>query len=196
MSRWIDVLRQKVTDFVASFRKTPSDIFDDMCRTYGHRLTVVRLCYDSNTSDDLLREMVRRRLSYEEASRLMKRVNLPEDLMLECVDFLLTKNLLIWHRLPYTLYPSVEDRLLVAINSYDHNYSDIENFLRRARNPTVFTSLASRPDFRARLLVAESLNTPSEVWMGMYKDRSKRVREAVATRANAMGLVDVFDAIG
>lgn len=191
-----DTKDAKALDFVMRYPQTPPDVLCDLYRKWGHKDAFAPLCYNPSTPDALLREIFHEHRTEHTAFHFLQRPGLPEDLALGCVEIGIEIKYQ-WYNFPFpdVMYPSVEERLRDSLDDR-YTYKNIEAFLQRALLLSTFTTIATHYDFKVRLLVVACPNTPSEVWMGMHKDRSKRVREAVAARANKMGLVDVFDAIG
>lgn len=71
---------------------------------------------------------------------------------------------------------------------------DIEDWLSiRGKNPVVLRQLAKHRDWKIRDRVVGNRHTPLEVWTAMYKDRSKRVREAVQERSLRMDVTDLLE---
>lgn len=70
---------------------------------------------------------------------------------------------------------------------------DIEDWLSiRGKNPDVLRQLAKHRDWDIRVNVVDNPHTPLDVWAAMYKDRSKRVREAVQERSQQTDVTDLL----
>lgn len=64
-----------------------------------------------------------------------------------------------------------------------------------SKTPSTLRLLAKHKTWQVRQGVVMNSNTPMEVWMGMCKDRSKDVREAVHERLRELSVIDLLGCV-